>query len=248
MDCFVREKSHGKLEHNNSERSCAFSKPRPVLTYPVWRDPELERSWDTTKKETNDSWSQQLGPADSGTHPSFSAAWNIMMACSQCGSLLPGKVITRNRPQGLNYCLRKDEQPLLLKRWPWSHSHSRRNTHIDHTHPRGRHVLGLCKARYTQAGPMWTVCYSQQQDSEGAWPAPILLQGLSLSLLVFLLIILCEWVMSSQFPGRTGLWIRKKLTFLPLSLGHTGLGTFNISKHYVCGEKNLGLTNTLTYF
>lgn len=239
MDCFVREKSHGKLEHNNSERSCVCSKPDPVLTYPLWRDPELERSWETTKKQTNDSWSQQPGPANSGTHPSFSAAWNTMMACSQLGSLKPGKVSTRNRPQGLTTVCGKMNNHFHLKDGRDPPLVAGGTTYAPHPCERTP-ALRLCEARSTQPGRRGQCAAASSRVLKGPgeplfWCNPCFPSDHSL------------WV-SHVFPGsRVKRALNQKLTFLPLFLGRTGLGTFSIPKHYACGEKTLGLTNTLTY-
>lgn len=136
----------------------------------------------------------------------------------------------------------EDEPPLPLKRWSWSSSRSRRNPRTDHTHARGRRALRLCEARRTQVG----------QHGQRATAGGRVLKGPGEPRV---------WFNDCHFPSLFSFWsfsvsescllryqgersLNQKLTFFPLSLGHTGLGTFNISKHYACGEKNLGLTNT----
>lgn len=119
----------------------------------------------------------------------------------------PGKVITRNGPQSLTIVCGKMNNHFYLRNGHDPTSHYRRDTHTDHNHKRGHCVLSSCKAKYAKARPMWTVSYTWQQYYEGAWWAPVLTQGLSLSLLVLPLIVLSEWVMSAQVPAWAGLWI-----------------------------------------
>lgn len=157
-----------------------------MLTCPVWGDPGLEKK--LVQDQESDPW--KLIPATRShraRYPPF-----LLNTSLEHKDDLSSRWIQISLAQGKSSCemsltvslLSVDRWTAILKGMAMTLLPITGGTHIQTTTKRGHHVLGHCKAKYTQAGPVWTVCYTLWLSYEGVGWAPTLTRALSLSLLV----------------------------------------------------------------